>query len=210
VRGDEDYSGRRRVGAASREIEAAFASEINVHEHDLGSRFVDSPNPIRPCILHAMGAIRLNHVSISARDLEESIRFYAEIFGMERIPSPTFRHPVAWLRLGDQQLHLFQRETSAPEFHHIGIDVDDFESVYVRTKELGIQESDSWFSHIYELPDGSVQFYLRDPGGNLVEVDWPDGATLDRSVVGDIKRLADDVEQSAESLRATLYLRAQG
>jgi lactoylglutathione lyase len=151
-------------------------------------------------------ATSLNHVSIHAPDLEASARFYTEIFGMERIPSPNFRHPVEWLRLGDQQLHLFQRDTPAPEFHHIGLNVDDFEAAYTKAKEMGIQESGSWFSHIYELPDGSVQFYLRDPAGNLVEIDWPDVSTLDASIVSDLKKLDDDVPQTGDALRATLFL----
>lgn len=153
-----------------------------------------------------MRATSFNHVSIHATDLEESLRFYTEIFGMERVPSPNFRHPVEWLRLGDQQLHLFQRDTPAPEFHHIGMNVDDFEAAYKNAKELGIQESDSWFSHIYELPDGSVQFYLRDPARNLVEVDWPDASSLDASIVSDLKKLDDDVPQTGDALRATLFL----
>ena len=46
-------------------------------------------------------------MSIAAADLEESTRFYEEVFGMERIPTPTFADPVQWLRVGDLQLHLF-------------------------------------------------------------------------------------------------------
>lgn len=153
-----------------------------------------------------MRATSFNHVSISAVDLEESVRFYTEIFGMERIASPKFRHPVAWLRLGDQQLHLFARESGAPEFHHIGLNVDDFEAAYRKATELGIEEKHSWFSHMYELPDGSVQFYLRDPGGNLVEIDWPDVTTLDDSIVADLRKLADDVPQTGDAMSATLFL----
>jgi YD repeat-containing protein len=153
-----------------------------------------------------MRATGLNHVSISARNLEESVRFYTEVFGMERIPTYTFAFPVQYLRLGDVQLHLFERDTPAPEFHHIGINVDDFEAAYRKAKELEIQESSAFFSHIYELPDGSVQMYVRDPAGNLVEIDWPDVSTLDRSVITDLKKLADDVPQSSDALRATLYL----
>jgi hypothetical protein len=48
--------------------------------------------------------------------------------------------------------------------------------------------------------------YVRDPAGNLVELDWPDVTTLDRSVFPEIKKLADDVEQTPEGLRSTLYL----
>jgi catechol 2,3-dioxygenase-like lactoylglutathione lyase family enzyme len=113
---------------------------------------------------------------------------------------------VQYLRLGDLQLHLFQRDTPAPAFHHIGINVDDFEAAYERVQELGIAERDSFFEDLYELPDGSVQMYLRDPAGNLVELDWPDVTTLDRSRVPDIKRLADSVPQAPEAQGATLYL----
>ena len=151
-----------------------------------------------------MRATRFNHVSIHAVDLEESVRFYAELFGMERLPSPSFAHPVEWLRLGDQQLHLFLRETAAPEFHHIALDVDDFEAVYTKAKELGILEPRTW-SDVRELPDGSVQMYLRDPAGNLVEIDWPDAATLDRSVVGELPKLDDERPQTGEARGATLY-----
>ena len=159
-----------------------------------------------------MRAVNFNHVSIGARDIDESLRFYTGLFGLERIPSPDFRHRVEWLRLGDFQLHLFQRETPAPEFHHVAFTVDDFEAFYVRARELGIIENTAWFRHIYELPDGSVQLYIRDPAGNLLEIDWPDASTIDRSVVTDLRRLADDVPQSEEALRSTLFLaeREQG
>jgi lactoylglutathione lyase len=150
-------------------------------------------------------ATRFNHVSIHADDLEESARFYEQLFGMERLPTPDFGHPVLWLRLGEQQLHLFLRETPAPRYHHIGIDVDDFEAVYRKARELGLLDADSMGPPIRELPDGAVQMYLRDPAGNLVEVDWPDGSSLDRSLVGDVPRLADLVPQTGEGARATLY-----
>ena len=66
-----------------------------------------------------MRATGFNHVSVSARDLEESARFYEELFGLERLPTPTFGNPVVWFRLGDGQLHLFQRGAAeAPQFHH--------------------------------------------------------------------------------------------
>jgi catechol 2,3-dioxygenase-like lactoylglutathione lyase family enzyme len=152
-----------------------------------------------------MRATGINHVSISAPDLEASIRFYTQVFGMERVPTPKFPDQVvAWLRLGEQQLHLFQRQ-EAPQYHHFALDVDDFEAAYLKMRELEITDAVTVLSGLRELPGGEAQMYLRDPGGNLVEVNWPDASSLDRSVVTDIVRLADVVPQDAEGRAARLY-----
>ncbi len=124
-----------------------------------------------------MRALRFTHVAIHADDMETSLAFYVEVLGMRRVPSPDFEQHVEWLQLGDQQLHLFRRETPAPAFHHLGLEVND----------------------------GSVQMYLRDPAGNLVEVNWPDAASLDRTVVTEIHKLADERPQSPDALRARLF-----
>jgi catechol 2,3-dioxygenase-like lactoylglutathione lyase family enzyme len=150
-------------------------------------------------------ATRLNHVSIHATDMEESLRFYVEVFGMERLPSPNFSQHVEWLRLGDQQLHLFKRDTPAPDFHHIALDVDDFEAAYLKARELGLLDDDAFGASVRELPGGAVQMYIRDPAGNLVEIDWPDVGTLDRTIVTNVTRIADERPQTGEAARATLY-----
>jgi catechol 2,3-dioxygenase-like lactoylglutathione lyase family enzyme len=151
-------------------------------------------------------ARRFNHVSIHAYDMEESVRFYMEVFGLERLPSPDFAQHVEWLRLGDQQLHLFRSDVPAPSFHHLALDVDDFEAVYREARERGLLDDDAFGASVRELPGGVVQMYIRDPAGNLVEVDWPDVNTLDRSVIPNISKLSDEVEQSSEAARATLYV----
>ncbi len=46
--------------------------------------------------------------------------------------------------------------------------------------------------------------YVRDPAGNLVEINLPDVTTPDRSVVTGIEKR--DVPQTGDALRATLYL----
>ncbi len=153
-----------------------------------------------------MRATRFNHVSVSASDLEASARFYEEVFGMERLPTPRFPGgPVLWLKLGEQQLHLFRRDADAPPYHHFGLDVEDFEAVYLKAKELGVLDSVTLGAAIREHPSGWVQMYIRDPGGNLVEIDWPDVTTLDRSIVTDVERLADEVPQTGDARVATLY-----
>jgi catechol 2,3-dioxygenase-like lactoylglutathione lyase family enzyme len=153
-----------------------------------------------------MRATRVNHVSIPCRDLDESERFYRDVFGLERLPTFDFRFPVRYLRLGEQQLHLMQLPEEQPlPNQHFAVDVDDFEEAFTRLRDLGALDTRAHARAVWELPDGSVQMYARDPAGNLLEVNWPDASTLDRDVVGDIPRRADDVEQSADARGATLY-----
>ena len=135
-----------------------------------------------------MRATGFTHVSIGATDLEESVGFYRDFFGMEEVPSPDFSGPVRWLRVGGLQLHLFLDESPAPARHHFALDVDDFEEVYKKAEELDVRDGDR-YSTVRELPDGAVQMYLRDPAGNLVEVNWPDVTTLDRRVIPEIQKI---------------------
>jgi catechol 2,3-dioxygenase-like lactoylglutathione lyase family enzyme len=155
-----------------------------------------------------MRATGFTHVSVHAHDLDESTRFYRELFNMEDIPAPDFPFPVHWLRVGDLQLHLFQSEDAAPQGHHFGIDVDDFEAAYEKARELDAREKEGYFSYLYELPDRAVQMYLRDPAGNMVEVNWPEVETLDRSVVTEEIWKVD--AETDEAAKATLYLWRQG
>ena len=152
-----------------------------------------------------MRATRFNHVSVHAFDLEESLRFYMDVFGLERLPSPNFSTHVEWLRVGEQQLHLFKSESPAPRSHHLALDVDDFEAAYLKARELELLDDETFGAAVRELPDGAVQMYIRDPSGNLVEVNWPDVSTLDRSVITDIRSVADERPQTGEAASATLY-----
>ena len=151
----------------------------------------------------AVRATRINHVSISALDLEKSTRFYEDLFAMERIPTPTFESPVQWLRVGDMQLHLFLADGPAPVRHHLGITIDDFDAAYQAVKALA---SDTWGWQLVELPSRQVQLYFRDPAGNLVELNWPDADTLDRSRYPELRRLADHIDQGPDSEQAVLYV----
>ena len=151
-----------------------------------------------------MRATGINHVSIAAADLEESTRFYEEVFGMERIATPIFDTPVQWLRVGDLQLHLFlEPDGTPPSRHHLGLTIDDFEAAY---EAVQAHTSAEWGAQLVELPSGQLQLYFRDPAGNLIELNWPDADSIDRSQYPELRRLADHVRQTPESEQAVLYL----
>lgn len=151
---------------------------------------------------------RFTHASILATDLEESVAFYEDVFGMTRIPSPNFTTPVEWLRAGDLTLHLFKRDIEAADYYHVGLHVDDFEAVYEEVHDRGIAttfdpETDEPVA--YELPDGAVQLYLTDPTGNLVEANYHDVDELDRSIVTHITPRSEQLPQDGEAAEARLY-----
>jgi catechol 2,3-dioxygenase-like lactoylglutathione lyase family enzyme len=148
----------------------------------------------------------INHVSIGAQDLQDSVEFYTEIFGAEQIDTPNFGFPVQWLRIGDLQLHLFKRPGPAPTYHHLALAVDDFEAVYRATRARGIHDAVTMGAHLNELPSGQVQLYIRDPGGNLVEVNWPDARDLSDELRQEMVRLEDRQPQNESNRSAELYL----
>jgi YD repeat-containing protein len=154
-----------------------------------------------------MKATRINHVSVHADDLEESTRFYEDVFGMEKVPAPNFPETtVVWLQLGEQQLHLFTRDVEAPAAHHFGLDVDDFATVYRKAKEGGFLDAYAPQGRSIRMhPAGWVQMYVRDPSGNLIEIDWPDVETLPADLQAEIPNLDDDLVQVGDERVATLY-----
>jgi catechol 2,3-dioxygenase-like lactoylglutathione lyase family enzyme len=147
-----------------------------------------------------------NHLSIGTRNLAETVKFYETVLGMQTIPSYNFGFKTKYLRCGDLQLHIFELEDHVPFYQHFAVDVDDFHAAYDAAKAMGALDSTAFRNSVNELPDGCVQMYLRDPAGNLIEIDWPDVGTLDRSRIPEMKLLTEFAEQNAEGLAASLYL----
>ncbi len=153
-----------------------------------------------------MTALGFNHLSVGSKNLEESLHFYETILGMERIPTYNFGFRTQYLRCGKLQLHVFQLDDRIPLYQHFAVDVDDFHAVYDAAKAAGALDNTTFRNSVNELPDGCVQMYLRDPAGNLLEVDWPDVNTLDRSRIPELRLLEEFAEQEGQALAASLYL----
>src|SRR3954469_10907250 len=115
--------------------------------------------------------LRINHVSVNAVDLQESVDFYVELLGAEPITTPNFGLPVQWLALGRPPLPLCGRHREPTSHHHFGITVDALEPVYRAAERRDAFDDVAFKNRLVELPGDVVQLYLRDPAGNLVEVD---------------------------------------
>ena len=134
---------------------------------------------------------RINHVSVNARDLAESVDFYVDLLGAQPIATPRFGLPVQWLALERTQLHLFERDLTPPSHHHFAVAVDDVEPVYRAAERRGAFDDDAFGGRLIELPGDMVQLYVRDPAGNLVEIDQAGVDRLPDDLRARLKRLAD-------------------
>lgn len=152
-------------------------------------------------------ALALNHVSVPALDLDESVRFYCDVLGLQRLPAPSFAVPSAWLRVGDRELHVYvYGDVPGPRYiHHVAFEVDDFMDLYRRANELGIRER-GFLAGITELPEGAVQMYVRDPAGNLVELVARDTTGIDRDAIPEYVVLSEAVQQPADAAGGRLFL----
>jgi catechol 2,3-dioxygenase-like lactoylglutathione lyase family enzyme len=149
---------------------------------------------------------RINHVSVNARNLQDSVDFYVDLLGAEPIPTPNFGFPVQWLALGGTQLHLFERDLQPTSHHHFAVAVDDVEPVYRAAERRRAFDYDAFGNHLVELPGDLVQLYLRDPAGNLVEIDCPGVDRLPPDLREQLKGLWDFHPQSDENMEARLFV----
>ncbi len=151
---------------------------------------------------------RINHVSINARDLSESVDFYTDLLGAEPIPTPNFGFPVQWLALGRTQLHLFERDLQPTSHHHFGITVDDLEAVYRVAERRQCFDRQTFGNHLVLLPGDLVQLYIRDPTGNLVELDQAGADRLPDDMRALLKSLSDFHPQSEQNMLGRLFVPA--
>jgi hypothetical protein len=128
------------------------------------------------------------------------------VLGFEPVPALNHDVPVQWLAAGDTQLHLFQRDDVTPSTHHVALTVGDLEPVYRRAAELDIFESNTLGYHFHLLPGDIAQLYIRDPTGNLIEIDAPGASALPDDMRAEMRALADLYPQSDEQLRARLFV----
>ncbi|MGN6166681.1 MAG: VOC family protein [Solirubrobacteraceae bacterium] len=149
---------------------------------------------------------QINHVSVNALNLEESVRFYQDLLRAERIATPNFGIPVQWLALGRTQLHLFKREIQPTSHQHFGITVDDLEPVYRAAQRWNAFDYEAFGNNLVELPGDVVQLYVRDPAGNLVEIDHHGVERLPDDLRARLKGLWDLNPQSEENMRGRLFV----
>lgn len=123
----------------------------------------------------------LNHTTFVVDDLEKAVAFYVNELGLEEIPAYGFDYPAAFLRINaTQQLHLTEWEDTRSFRGHIALRVDQFKEAFERFRALGIIDVRPW-GRVRKLGDGVWQMWIRDPAGNLIEINSHPNAQVDES-----------------------------
>jgi catechol 2,3-dioxygenase-like lactoylglutathione lyase family enzyme len=113
----------------------------------------------------------VHHVSLNVANVEEAGKFYTEVLGLEVLPRPDFGFPGLWLRSEGQEIHLMQVEDhTAPEGQHFAFRVDDIAAAIEELGNHGVKVSKP-----FDLPGGAKQAFLKDPSGNMIELNQPGG-----------------------------------
>ena len=115
-------------------------------------------------------AIALHHVNVTVpAQLEAATKeFYGSVLGLRQVPKPpTARQSGAWYQIGATQLHLSVEDEPPGSLssRHVCFMVDDLDATEKRVRDAGAEI----------IPDprpapGTARFYVRDPGGNQLEI----------------------------------------
>ncbi len=128
---------------------------------------------------------RVHHVALQTANLDQTVKFYTELFGAELLSRRPFkRREMAWLKLGDLRLELFSTR-SGERLHdwndfipgpvHLAFEVADLDAFLNRAKSLGAQLHPSHPEPFTPpVPSAGRIAYLLGPDGEEVEVREPD------------------------------------
>lgn len=112
----------------------------------------------------------IHHVNVTVpRSLEDATKhFYGAIMGLTEVPKPESSRGRggAWYQLGPVQLHLsVEDDVENKSKRHVCYTVNNLSEAEERFRQAGVEI----------LPDdvpipGVRRFYVRDPGGNRLEI----------------------------------------
>jgi catechol 2,3-dioxygenase-like lactoylglutathione lyase family enzyme len=111
-----------------------------------------------------MRCLRLTHVNLRVERLDEAVRFYTSVMGLESIPRHDRGGRGAWFRLGSTELHLAEDPTPQPRSkRHFAVEVADLAEARRTAQERGAEIDQ----------EETGRFWMRDPSGNRIEVVGP-------------------------------------
>ena len=120
---------------------------------------------------------RIDHQAIHVRDMDASVRFYAEVLGLPEVENPMGKGPIRWFALAaGTNLHLVPgNATPAHERGigtHLALAAADFDATVERLTAAGAAfgEMPSRPGKVTQRPDGVRQCFVQDPDGFWIEI----------------------------------------
>ena len=127
----------------------------------------------------------LQHVNVNVDDLDRAVAFYRDVLGLPLDPTPDQGFRSQFFRCGpNQQIHMNEIEDSHQYRGHFCVWVPDFAAVFHRVKAAGAIDTQPW-GRVRKLPSGSMQMFVRDPAGNLIEIGSARDAVVDPKIFAD-------------------------
>ena len=132
-----------------------------------------------------MADFLIQHVNVNVDDLDRAVAFYRDVLGLPLDPTPDQGFRSQFFRIGaTQQIHMNEIADSHQFRGHFCLVVPDFPAVFARAKAAGAIDTRPW-GRVRRLPTGSMQMFVRDPAGNLVEIASARDARIDPSLFAD-------------------------
>jgi glyoxylase I family protein len=119
---------------------------------------------------------RIDHVEMTTKDLETTLKFYQDIFGFKMKERMKMSRPpleeIAFLTLGDTMIEILYAKEAAPAhvgwqagFRSMALEVDDMEKTVAFLKSKGIEMS------VKPMNLGkSLRGEVKDPNGFSIEL----------------------------------------
>jgi catechol 2,3-dioxygenase-like lactoylglutathione lyase family enzyme len=134
-----------------------------------------------------MPEANIQHVNLSVADIGAAVAFYTDVLGLGLAATPELSFPAQFIGINDyQEIHLNEVPDAPPALAHFCLRVADFNGVFRRAKAAGVIDTQT-NGRARRLAAGTIQMFVRDPSGNLVEI----ACDADQAVDPDI--LSDDV-----------------
>jgi catechol 2,3-dioxygenase-like lactoylglutathione lyase family enzyme len=114
---------------------------------------------------------KLHHVNVTvpAAFEEAAKNFYGDLLGLKQIEKPDGprKYIGAWYQLGESQLHLSVEDQARnhESDRHVCYSVSDIASALATFSSAGVEIISE-----EQLAIGGSRFFVRDPGGNLIEI----------------------------------------
>lgn len=120
----------------------------------------------------------IDHINMSVKDLQASVKFYKELFGFE-IKEDQSKDDSYIVGNENVKLCMYEdKELKMKEgLNHFGFFIDNFDEIISRCKEMGIPVSYGGAIQ-WNNAAGSKSIYITDPSGYVIELSNMRGAGL--------------------------------